>query len=208
MRFAALVLWLKIQSDQLIAKASQLAFLFHHPKLSGNTEIGHNKRVKALNCFKLSQAESILETAPTPATTQLVQREYVVQGYSKTYLNHDDIVIPTLKTLQEYAKNWAPANYLAPYTSPIGPSMNGKTRLLMELSNHICVVYIFICPKTSSGHPPRLEYASCILLDTETESLEKTCKLLLLAILQAVDEFFSTQRTDKVPKEERMQKMD
>jgi hypothetical protein len=40
--------------------------------------------------------------------------------------------------------------FMAPYTTLIGPSMCGKTRLLIELAQIICVPYICLRPRNST----------------------------------------------------------
>ncbi|KNZ58989.1 uncharacterized protein VP01_1822g8 [Puccinia sorghi] len=86
--------------------------------------------------------------------------EIVQQGFHAPYQRHDLIVAPTLKTLAEYAEQWDCSKHKAPYTSIIGPTMTGKTRLLMELAKYVPVVYVCLRPSMSTGQPPRSGLAS------------------------------------------------
>ncbi|PLW55849.1 hypothetical protein PCANC_02192 [Puccinia coronata f. sp. avenae] len=116
-----------------------------------------------------------------------LQQEIVVEGYSLDYQNADEIVAPILRNLSRLSQQWSSPKYLAPYTSLIGPSMIGKTRLLMELSKHVCVIYICLRPTTSTGYPPRSSLADLILKD-KIDFIE-----LSTAIFDAVTAFFTKQ---------------
>ncbi|OAV96868.1 hypothetical protein PTTG_12065 [Puccinia triticina 1-1 BBBD Race 1] len=118
--------------------------------------------------------------------------EIVQQGFNAEYQKHDLIVRPTLETLERYAGQWEKDTHKAPYTSIIGPSMCGKTRLLKELAAHVCVVYICLREPNSNGQPPRSEIASHFfpLVDPELDMTKHYCHLLA-AILNTVSQFFS-----------------
>jgi hypothetical protein len=79
----------------------------------------------------------------------------IQKGFGAEYKGHDLIVLPTLKTLREFAGLWQRNEYKAPYTSIIGPTMSRKTQLLKELAAHVCVVYICLRDPKSTGQPPR-----------------------------------------------------
>ncbi|KAA1065044.1 hypothetical protein PGT21_022507 [Puccinia graminis f. sp. tritici] len=193
MKFDVMQLGLGTGSDQsLQAHISQLAFLQQHPGISRDYETTHHQRVEALDSSTSQEAEACFARRPNYET---LQGEIVAEGYDRTYTNAERIVIPTLKILQDFAAAWLPAKYVAPYTALIAPSLNGKTRLLKELSRHICVVYICIRPDKSTGYPPRSEWAYRILIDVKRKSLEKQYDLLLLAILHAVATFFEKQKS-------------
>ncbi|KAI9609372.1 hypothetical protein H4Q26_007326 [Puccinia striiformis f. sp. tritici PST-130] len=162
-----------------------------HPKSTRLAEIPHDTRVNALNSLSIEAAQALLYPPFQP-----VQNKIIVEGYDHEYLKINDIMKTTLQTLAKFSTKWSPSIHLAPYTSLIAPSMTGKTRLLMELSKHACVVYICICPEGVSGHPPRSEYASRILLDSKCPNLQNQHERLLLAIFLAVTEFFCSELSE------------
>jgi len=117
----------------------------------------------------------------------------VQQGFHAPYQRHDLIVTPTLKTLTEYAAQWNPNKHKAPYTSIIGPTMAGKTRLLMELAKYVPVVYICLRPLHSTGQPPRSGLASEFLPSESNRDMNKYYLCLLAAIFKTVTAFFKMQ---------------
>ncbi|PLW20072.1 hypothetical protein PCANC_12065 [Puccinia coronata f. sp. avenae] len=200
-KFRHVVKFLKIKSDAGIQEqVSQLAFTHQHPDISRDRKLTHDERVKAIDADSLAEAKEILNSLIV-----LPPDPIVAEGFNHTYLNSQNIVDPILESLEEYAKDWSRSAYLAPYTLLIAPSMGGKTRLLKELSGRVCVVYICIRPLTSSGYPPRSQYASKILLDPSCKTLQTRYQHLLLCILHAVAEFFSNQK-DTQTKQERLDK--
>ncbi|KAI7960033.1 hypothetical protein MJO29_005101 [Puccinia striiformis f. sp. tritici] len=172
-------------------QTSILALMLQHPKSTRLAEIPHDTRVNALNSLSIEAAQALLYPPFQP-----VQNKIIVEGYDHEYLKINDIMKTTLQTLAKFSTKWSPSIHLAPYTSLIAPSMTGKTRLLMELSKHACVVYICICPEGVSGHPPRSEYASRILLDSKCPNLQNQHERLLLAIFLAVTEFFCSELSE------------
>ncbi|KAA1116561.1 hypothetical protein PGT21_018790 [Puccinia graminis f. sp. tritici] len=166
-------------------KASRLAFLLQHPMLSQDSKINHDRRVAALDAPSLNDANTLFDQPAHPLQGKIVEK-----GFNREYINTKGIVDPTLKTLTEFAAKWTPKTYLAPYTSLIATSMTGKSRLLKELSRHICVVYVCVRPEYSQGYPPRSEYASSVLLDSKRTNLQTQYERLLLAILDAVADYF------------------
>ncbi|KAI7936744.1 hypothetical protein MJO28_015643 [Puccinia striiformis f. sp. tritici] len=201
MKFDVAISGLRLGSDQsLQAHISQLAFSQQHPSISRDLYTTHEQRVESLDSSTSQAAEALF--LPN-SKSETLPDEIVAEGYDQTYLNAEDIVIPTLKTLQDCAAAWRPAKYLAPYTSLIAPALNGKTRLLKELSRHTCVVYMCIRPEQSSGWPPRSEWACSILIDMKRKSLEKQYERFFLAILHTVASFFDT--LDELPKINRME---
>ncbi|KAI7955294.1 hypothetical protein MJO28_005694 [Puccinia striiformis f. sp. tritici] len=183
--FGSLVeLWYIEDRKELHKSISKLALMLQHPTFTSHAELSHQTRVDAINCSSSDEAKVIL-------MGRSVRREIFLQGYEHAYKESDDIMKPVLKTLGKFASNWS-AQYLAPCSAFVAPSMNGKTRLLMELSKHTCVVYVCLRPESSSGHPPRSRYAAEILLDTapSTEKLLNQFEDLILAILITVAQFF------------------
>ncbi|PLW05288.1 hypothetical protein PCASD_25984 [Puccinia coronata f. sp. avenae] len=149
-------------------------------------QIPHETRVEMINSASLQDAEALLKQLSQRETRQSM---IIQDGYNQPYLNSEGIVAPTLEILKRHASSWISTQYSAPYTAPIGPSMSGKTRLLMEWSKQICVVYICIRPTTSTGHPPQSRYANT--------------NFFLLAILRSVADYFESQTGEK---EERLAK--
>ncbi|KNZ48986.1 uncharacterized protein VP01_5277g1 [Puccinia sorghi] len=119
--------------------------------------------------------------------------EIVQQGFHAPYQRHDLIVAPTLKALAEYAEQWDCSKYKSPYTSIIGPTMTGKTRLLMELARYVPVVYICLRPPQSTGQPPRSGLASEFLPSESNRDMNNYYLCLLAAIFKTVHGFFSRQ---------------
>ena len=88
-------------------------------------------------------------------------------------------------------KNWEPEKYLAPYTALIGPSMSGKTRLLMQLSQTMCVIYLCLRPHNSTRIPPRSARAD------EMQSTRDVGRIAITAkTFQLRDPVFSDLRRD------------
>ncbi|OAV85820.1 hypothetical protein PTTG_06706, partial [Puccinia triticina 1-1 BBBD Race 1] len=132
-----------------------------------------------------SAAEQIVATPQINWSTEIVQ-----QGFDAEYQGHDLIVIPTLETLQLYAGRWKKDAYKAPYTSIIGPTMTGKTRLLKELAKHVCVVYICLRKQKSTGQPPRSNLATHFTPVKPIPNMIQHYSYLIIAILKAVYDFF------------------
>ncbi|KAA1104177.1 hypothetical protein PGT21_013952 [Puccinia graminis f. sp. tritici] len=167
-------------------------------------------RFPSANSSGLSDEEMLAATErPTPPTKKKILTKadklewsaaIVRKGFRAEYKGHDLIVLPTLKTLREFAGLWQQNQYKAPYTSIVGPTMCGKTRLLKELAAHVCVVYICLRDPRSTGQPPRSELADYFLPHSSPDSgLLKQYTHLLAAILNTVSKFFS--RPDILQKE-------
>jgi len=127
--------------------------------------------------------------------------EVVREGFNAAYQRSDLIVVPTLQKLTKFAGEWRPDLYKAPYTSIIGPTMCGKTRLLKELAAHVCVVYICLRDEKSTGQPPRSTIARHFFpSDALSGSMFQHYLHLLVAILNTVAEFFERKDlSDKSP---------
>ncbi|OAV88095.1 hypothetical protein PTTG_12444 [Puccinia triticina 1-1 BBBD Race 1] len=123
------------------------------------------------------------------------------QGYREEYHGHDTIVTPTLLTLNKHATAWRKAEYLAPCTSLIGPTMCGKTRLVMELADEICVVHICLRPYDDDGEPKRSQLATEFLQTPRSADLEKYYTRLTTSILSVVIRFFEDASESKAPKD-------
>ncbi|PLW38622.1 hypothetical protein PCASD_08210 [Puccinia coronata f. sp. avenae] len=183
---------LAIESDgRTQEEVSQLAFMHQHPDFHQSRQITHEDRVKIIDANSDNKAIALLYRSTIDPI--------IAEGFNHTYLNSHEIIDPTFDILAQYATSWTSATHLAPYTSLIGPSMCGKTRLLKELSKRVCVVYICIRSLTSSGYPPRSDFATEKLLDSKSTSLEERYQILLISIFYAVSDFFSNQVKNQTP---------
>ncbi|KAH9457207.1 hypothetical protein Pst134EA_021090 [Puccinia striiformis f. sp. tritici] len=176
---------------RLEEELSRLAFLLQHPTLPLDLQITHDTRVIALDEGILSAQSMIRSESHYQRKTKIL-----IKGYDHEYLGTEQILDPILEDLKNFASEFSPETHLAPYTTLIAPSMAGKTRLLMELSKHVCVVYICLRPRHySTKYPWRSNYASDVLLDYSYTSTQKQYERLVVAILDAVADFFSAQQT-------------
>ncbi|KAA1075488.1 hypothetical protein PGTUg99_015363 [Puccinia graminis f. sp. tritici] len=178
-------------------KFVELAFLRRYPDYYENEQIDWEARASIFS-VSLDQGRSILERATEPSTVAV---DVVRKGYLSDYVGRDEIVTPILSTLNENASSWRPEEYHAPYTSLIGPTMIGKTRLLMELADEICVVYICLRLPNSSGEPKRSQLATEMLETPLGADLEVYYVQLITAILSVTIKFFQSASKRKDCKE-------
>ncbi|EFP84887.2 uncharacterized protein PGTG_10358 [Puccinia graminis f. sp. tritici CRL 75-36-700-3] len=171
-------------------------------KITTLIRCAHFVRFPSLNPSGLSNEEMLAATEGTTPPTKKKELSgadkaawstaIVQKGFGAEYKGHDLIVLPTLKTLREFAGLWQQNKYKAPYTSIVGPTMSGKTRLLKELAAHVCVVYICLRDQKSTGQPPRSKIASYFFPPEPPDSgLLDHYTHLLAAILNTVSKFFS-----------------
>ncbi|KAH9450404.1 hypothetical protein MJO29_014534 [Puccinia striiformis f. sp. tritici] len=179
---------------RLEGELSRLAFLLQHPTLPLDLQITHHTRVTSLDEGVLSSRldqQMMLSNSHDERKTRIL-----IKGYDHEYLRTEEILDPILEELKSFASEFSPKTHLAPYTTLIAPSMAGKTRLLMELSKHVCVVYICLRPRqNSSEYPWPSNYASDVLLNYSWASSHHHYERLIVAILEAVADFFSAQQT-------------
>jgi hypothetical protein len=168
-------------------KIVELAFLRRYPDYYENEKINWEARVSTFG-VSLDAGLSILKCATEPALAIDVVRK----GFLSDYVGHDEIVTPILSTLNEHASSWQPEEYYAPYTSLIGPTMIGKTRLLMELADEICLVYICLRPPNSSGEPKRSQLATQMLKPPLGVDLKVYYVQLITAIISVTIKFFQS----------------
>ncbi|KAA1101102.1 hypothetical protein PGT21_007129 [Puccinia graminis f. sp. tritici] len=90
------------------------------------------------------------------------------------YLNSDNILDPILETLRQNASKWARDEYQAPCTTIIGPTMSGKTRLIMELAKK-CRSYISVSNRRA---PPASHPDQNLLTTSSLKSATKTCSYI------------------------------
>ncbi|OAV88118.1 hypothetical protein PTTG_29143 [Puccinia triticina 1-1 BBBD Race 1] len=159
------------------------------------SELSNQQMLAAIKTSTTPEEEILKDTETIEWSTAIVQK-----GFESDYRGHDLIVLPTLKTLREFAGLWKPDDYKAPYTSIIGPTMSGKTRLLKELAAHVCVVYVCLRPFNSSGQPPRSGIADYFTSPPPNSDLHEHYTRLLTAIFNTVSQFFSRDHIRKIKK--------
>ncbi|EHS64688.1 uncharacterized protein PGTG_22411 [Puccinia graminis f. sp. tritici CRL 75-36-700-3] len=180
--------------DNLKAEFVRLAFFHQHPEFAGaERPISPERMLVALAAPSRAEAETLIRAGRLPASDDLDDIAILKEGYKHEYLRSETIVRPILKKLSDNAKDWRPSKYVAPYTTLIGPSMSGKTRLLMKLSENICVVYICLRERNSCREqPPRSVLADEMQLPAKkAHGLEIHYSRLLAAIFDVVADFFS-----------------
>ncbi|KAA1104661.1 hypothetical protein PGT21_029374 [Puccinia graminis f. sp. tritici] len=200
--FPELKRWLKLTDqdhEDEIRKFFQLAYFRRFPTRQDSSEMSTDKILLALGPTK-SSPKTTNDTVERLAWAADIVRE----GFEAPYRAYDSILIPTLATLHNYVVEWKTNLYRAPYTSIVGATMSGKTRLVIELAKHVCVVYICLRPLKSTGQPPRSELANSMLPDQAVKvDLQERYARLLTAIFRVVASFFSKpDRQDKLIKDQ------
>ncbi|OAV85234.1 hypothetical protein PTTG_30676, partial [Puccinia triticina 1-1 BBBD Race 1] len=176
-------LWMA-EDDQLRQdKLMQLALMRRYPQLYDSEKIDTAAKIRALES-PLVVGETILRSIIEPPILAL---DVVQKGFNSEYVGHDEIVTPTIEALETWTSAWSPDIYFAPYTCIVGPSMMGKSRLLKEIAKEVCVIYICLRPKDSTGEPPRSQLATEML---DTNSSEHHYNALIAAMLHVASDFF------------------
>ncbi|EFP88095.2 hypothetical protein PGT21_017564 [Puccinia graminis f. sp. tritici] len=187
-------------NEDLKDQAVRLAFLRNHPNYFTDKTITVSNMIEALLQSSNEAAEqyiSSLATKPdSEAITSRISLDIIKKGYDGAYMKSELIVLPILKKLRKQAASWIETAYHSPYTSLVAPSTSGKTRLLTELSKHVCVVYICLRDKDSTGQPPRSALASA-MTPTTVVDFSNYYENLLIAIFEVVTDFFRGSRPDK-----------
>ncbi|KAA1080046.1 hypothetical protein PGTUg99_024714 [Puccinia graminis f. sp. tritici] len=166
----------------------QLAYCLWYPK--EHSTISHNEMLHApQRPIPLGSQEDSQELLEYQWSTRFAQ-----EGFQSEYKKPNTILDPVMETLQQSSKNWSPDKLKAPFASIIGPTMSGKTRLLMELGKKIPAVYICLRPKGSSGLPSRSKLADDILPEPRPKNLQLHYPKHLIAILEATAIFFHVAR--------------
>ncbi|KAI7940205.1 hypothetical protein MJO28_013857 [Puccinia striiformis f. sp. tritici] len=120
--------------------------------------------------------------------------------FGEPYRDYDRIAPPTLQTLRDYATQWRPAQHKVPCTSIVGPTFSGKSRLILKLTEHVCVVYICVQPPKSTDQPPRSQIADLMLPATGLKlDMDAHYTCLLTAIFRVVTSFFSRPHRQAKP---------
>ncbi|KAI7937986.1 hypothetical protein MJO28_014906 [Puccinia striiformis f. sp. tritici] len=195
MTFASLTKNLSLETNDMKHTAIRLACLRRYPQLYDPSRLDTSTMRRALEAESKEDGRAILEAGPRPVFNSRVSGAVIQKGYQSPYLHSQVIVDPMLDTLNRYANQWNKSIYMGPYTALIGPSTSGKSRLLMETAQHICVVYICLRPKDLPGFPPRSALADLILSTAVTDETYYTS--LLACIFQVVAKFFSIQHPNE-----------
>ncbi|KAA1072573.1 hypothetical protein PGTUg99_020250 [Puccinia graminis f. sp. tritici] len=179
-------------------KALKLAILRNYPQFHDQPQITRATMLRALRAKSEEEGCRILKTVSRPGLfSSRVSGNVIKKGYDSNFLRSEMIVSTILQKLDEYSKQWKTPDYYAPYAALIGPSMCGKTRLLMEMSQHICVIFICLRPTDSTGYPPRSALADT-LLKKDAGNSETYYNSVLAAIFQVVADFFNRQNRDMI----------
>ncbi|POW10119.1 hypothetical protein PSTT_06346, partial [Puccinia striiformis] len=174
-------------------KMIQLGFLRRYPEYFDNEEISQQLRISTLE-VPFDEGLDILKSATEPDILSL-------DGYLSEYIGHDQIVTPILKTMNQHAANWRQTDYPGPCTFLIGPTLCGKTRLMMEMGKDVCVVHICLRSPHSIGEPKRSPLATEMLKTLRFADLEEYYVRLTTAILSVTLNFFESASTTKDRKE-------
>ncbi|OAV90563.1 hypothetical protein PTTG_28286 [Puccinia triticina 1-1 BBBD Race 1] len=180
----------KISFDaNMMDRAIKLAFLWRHPQYDSGTEISTMRQAVEAKTDK--EARAILEARSKNASSSTVSSDIIKKGYNSPFLRFDEIIKPMLASLDEYTKKWQDTEYLAPYAALIGPSMSGKSRSLIEMAQHICVIYVCLRSTDSTGYPPRSALAEHMLPQKLSNLTYHSA--LLAGIFQVAANFFNKQ---------------
>ncbi|KAA1074625.1 hypothetical protein PGT21_014036 [Puccinia graminis f. sp. tritici] len=193
----------KLEEDvDLDKEFIELAFFHQYPRWSQQGNVSYREMLDALLEGSVAAGEELLAAIePESKHTQILKA-----GYRHPYLRHETILKPILKRLSEATQKWTRGEYLAPYTTLLGPNLVGKTRLLQQLSKNICVIYICLCPHNSTGLPSRSPLADELVPAAKNfYELELVYTRFLAAVFHVVAEFFSKQPA-QISEEKRLKK--
>jgi len=178
----------EISNNKVQEKLAQLVFMRRYPTFFEYDQIDLPTRIRAIQ-EPTEQGELLLNNLTSMNCSDLDVRD---KGYTSQYVGSNDIVTPTFELLCDFASKWDYKSYFSPYTSLVGPTMIGKTRLLMELAPHVCVVYICLRPRNSTGLPPRSQLADTMLTCPHVEKAEHHYVKIITAILNVMFQFFES----------------
>ncbi|PLW13979.1 hypothetical protein PCANC_18105 [Puccinia coronata f. sp. avenae] len=172
---------------------AELAFLRRYPDLFSEEQFDLQAKIESLG-KSLTAGRSYLEAK---IKRTILNLDLITQGYNSAYVGHDDIITPIINTLESYTQSWQSRLYFAPYTCLIGPTMIGKSRLLMELAKEVCVMNICLRDHGSSGEPPRSPLAD--------DMLPKSCSddyytRLIAAVLSVTIRYFENVQANDTEK--------
>ncbi|KAA1125744.1 hypothetical protein PGTUg99_012331 [Puccinia graminis f. sp. tritici] len=185
------------EDDSIEEKLIQLVFLRRFPTFFGNPRLDTPTKIEAIE-NSTADGELLLQNAIKP---KILDPDIIQKGYTSEYVGHDEIVTPILHTLGQWASTWQSDAYFAPYTSLVGPTMIGKSRLLMELSKEVCVVHICLRPKFSTDEPGQSQLATEMLTGLPAQYLIKYYTNLIAKILSVTVNFFKSAPANKDRKE-------
>ncbi|OAV93460.1 hypothetical protein, variant [Puccinia triticina 1-1 BBBD Race 1] len=186
----------EIGDAETINKLVKLAHFGRYPSLEGDN-LTNQEMLAAL-------ANPIVHTDIQHYKPQIEWSTKIVKaGLRAKYKRSNLIIDPILADLRTHTKNWNSSVYKAPYTCIIGPSMIGKTRALMELGQHVCVVYICLRSPKSTGQPARSKLAD-LIFPSKSDDLILHYSKLLAAILEAMADFFSRDTVAKMEEKDQL----
>ncbi|KAI9603110.1 hypothetical protein H4Q26_002422 [Puccinia striiformis f. sp. tritici PST-130] len=183
-----------------IKKLIQLAHFERFPTKEGLSGMSETTMLRAL------------ETVPRAQTnTDPFQRiewfeDISRECFDEPYMGYDLIVPRTLRILRDFATQWRTTEHKVPCTSIVGPTLSGKSRLIVELTEHVCVVYVCIRPRGSTDQPPRSQIADLMLPATALKlDMDNHYTCLLTAIFRVVTSFFSRPHRQTKPLAEQLE---
>ncbi|KAH9448751.1 hypothetical protein Pst134EA_028046 [Puccinia striiformis f. sp. tritici] len=191
MTFVILIQGLSLGTSDMQDAAIKLACLRRYPQLYDPIRLDTSTMRRALEAESKEAGRAILEASPRIVFNSQVSGGVIQKGYQSPYLHSSVIVDSILDTLDKYAMQWDDNIYMGPYAALIGPSTCGKSRMLMDMLQHICMVYICLRPKNLPGFPPRSALADHILHTAADDEIYYTS--LLASILQVVANLFRSQ---------------
>ncbi|KNF03271.1 hypothetical protein PSTG_03536 [Puccinia striiformis f. sp. tritici PST-78] len=191
MTFVILIQGLSLGTSDMQDAAIKLACLRRYPQLYDPIRLDTSTMRRALEAESKEAGRAILEASPRIVFNSQVSGGVIQKGYQSPYLHSSVIVDSILDTLDKYAMQWDDNIYMGPYAALIGPSTCGKSRMLMDMLQHICMVYICLRPKNLPGFPPRSALADHILHTAADDEIYYTS--LLASIFQVVANLFRSQ---------------
>jgi hypothetical protein len=146
--FSVLKATLRLEDEHDAESIGTLIQLAHFRQFP-NTNFCHSTNDAMLQSLQKSTSQTNVK----PQQPEPINRPWSVNavkaGLLADYKRANLIIDPILANLRNHAKEWDPTIHKAPYTSIIGPSMIGKTRAIMQLAQHVCVVDICLRPTSS-----------------------------------------------------------
>ena len=120
----------------------------------------------------------------------------VNHGFESSY-RRANLIIPYVKnSIADCLNQWLNNEVFAPYTAIIGPSMSGKTRLIMELAQSEDVIYSCFRPPGSKSTPPRSSSVANFLAVVDTK-MELKCRAFIIAMLKQTLALKCDQKCDQ-----------
>jgi hypothetical protein len=154
-------------NEELMNEVAKLAFLRNHPQFYDQPGISIEMMTRAVDAKTDAEARAILDPHSKPVDLSSVSGPVIQQGYNSPFLRFNEIIQPMLDTFNAYAKTWATTTDFSPSAALIGPSMCGKSRSLIEMAQHICVVYVCLRPSEfKTSYPPQISTCGIHIINT------------------------------------------